>query len=107
MIGIGGTSMSGIAEILKRYGFIVTGSDASESELVDKLRESNIPVVVGHDLENLRKADLVVYSAAILETDIEMQEKMLTTQLRAAQEELKSAEKAEEEGIKNAAPKYA
>ena len=35
MIGIGGTSMSGIAEILKRYGFIVTGSDASESELVD------------------------------------------------------------------------
>ena len=74
MIGIGGTSMSGIAEILKRYGFIVTGSDASESELVDKLRESNIPVVVGHDLENLRKADLVVYSAAILETDIEMQE---------------------------------
>ena len=74
MIGIGGTSMSGIAEILKRYGFIVTGSDASESELVDKLRESNIHVVVGHDLENLRKADLVVYSAAILETDIEMQE---------------------------------
>ena len=74
MIGIGGTSMSGIAEILKRYGFIVTGSDASESELVDKLRESNIPVVVGHNLENLRKADLVVYSAAIPETDIEMQE---------------------------------
>ena len=74
MIGIGGTSMSGIAEILKRYGFIVTGSDASESELVDKLRESNIHVVVGHDLENLRKADLVVYSAAIPETDIEMQE---------------------------------
>ena len=74
MIGIGGTSMSGIAEILKRYGFIVTGSDASESDLVDKLRESNIHVVVGHDLENLRKADLVVYSAAILETDIEMQE---------------------------------
>ena len=74
MIGIGGTSMSGIAEILKRYGFIVTGSDASESELVDKLRENNIPVVVGHDFENLRKADLVVYSAAIPETDIEMQE---------------------------------
>ena len=42
-----------------------------------------------------------------LETEIEMQEKMLTTQLQAAQEELKSAEKAEEEGIKNAAPKYA
>ena len=74
MIGIGGTSMSGIAEILKRYGFKVTGSDASSSELVDKLKENNIPVVVGHDLENLRKADLVVYSAAIAETDIEIQE---------------------------------
>ena len=74
MIGIGGTSMSGIAEILKRYGFKVTGSDARSSELVDKLKENNIPVVVGHDLENLRKADLVVYSAAIAETDIEIQE---------------------------------
>ena len=74
MIGIGGTSMSGIATILKKWGFYVTGSDANASELVDKLKENNIPVVIGHDLDSLRKADLVVYSAAISPDDIEMQE---------------------------------
>lgn len=74
MIGIGGTSMSGIAIILNKYGFYVTGSDSNSSELVDKLKENNISVIVGHDLENLRKADLIVYSAAISDDDIEMQE---------------------------------
>lgn len=74
MIGIGGTSMSGIATILKKWGFYVTGSDANPSELVDKLKENNIPVVIGHDLDSLRKADLVVYSAAISPDDIEIQE---------------------------------
>lgn len=74
MLGIGGTSMSGIATILKKWGFYVTGSDASESELVEKLKNNGISVVIGHDLDNLRKADLVVYSAAISHDDIEMQE---------------------------------
>ena len=66
--------MSGIATILKKWGFYITGSDANSSELVDKLIENNIPVVIGHDLNSLRKADLVVYSAAISANDIEMQE---------------------------------
>lgn len=74
MIGIGGTSMSGIATILKKWGFYVTGSDASQSELTNKLEENNIHVVIGHDLESLKKADLVVFSAAIPKTDIELQE---------------------------------
>ena len=72
MLGIGGTSMSGIATILKKWGFYVTGSDANESELVDKLKNNGISVVIGHDLDNLRKADLVIYSAAISHDDIEM-----------------------------------
>ena len=42
MLGIGGTSMSGIATILKKWGFYVTGSDANESELVDKLKNNGI-----------------------------------------------------------------
>ena len=71
---IGGTSMSGIATILKKWGIYVTGSDANPSELVDKLIAENIPVTIGHDLDNLRKADLVVYSAAISKNDIEYQE---------------------------------
>ena len=74
MIGIGGTSMSGIATILKKWGFYVTGSDANQSELVDKLIENNIPVIIGHDLENIKGANLVVYSAAIPEDDVEMLE---------------------------------
>ena len=74
MIGIGGTSMSGIASILKKWGFYVTGSDANQSELVDKLIENNIPVIIGHDLENIKRANLVVYSAAIPEDDVEMLE---------------------------------
>ncbi len=74
MLGIGGTSMSGIATILKQWGFYVTGSDSNESELVNKLRQNHIHVAIGHDLDNLKKSDLVVYSAAISDDDMEMQE---------------------------------
>ena len=74
MLGIGGTSMSGIATILKKWGIYVTGSDANLTEYVIKLKNNGIPVVIGHDLDNLRKADLVVYSAAISTDDIEMLE---------------------------------
>ena len=74
MLGIGGTSMSGIATILKKWGIYVTGSDANLTEYVIKLKDNGIPVVIGHDLDNLRKADLVVYSAAISTDDIEMLE---------------------------------
>ena len=72
MIGIGGVSMSGIAEILKHWGFSVTGSDASQSEYTDNLISHGIPVKIGHDLENVVKADLVVYTAAIKQDDPEL-----------------------------------
>ena len=72
MIGIGGVSMSGIAEILKKWGFIVTGSDTHSSEITDRLIQNLIPVTIGHDLENLEKSDLVVYTAAISKDDIEL-----------------------------------
>ena len=74
MLGIGGTSMSGIAALLKNWGIYVTGSDANSSELTDSLIERNVPVTIGHDFANLRKADIVVYSAAIPANDPEMQE---------------------------------
>ena len=72
MIGIGGISMSGIAEILKFWGFHVTGSDSTKSESTDRLIQNGITVTIGHDLENLSKADIVVYSAAIRKDDIEL-----------------------------------
>ena len=72
MIGIGGVSMSGIAEMLKHWGFTVTGSDASYSPIIKKLQNSGIYVRIGHDVENLSKSDVVVYSAAIKDTDPEV-----------------------------------
>ena len=74
MLGIGGVSMSGIAEILHHWGIIVTGSDANDSEIIQKLQSNGIHVTIGHDLENLSKANLVVYTAAIAQDDIEFVE---------------------------------
>ena len=72
LIGIGGVSMSGIAEILHYWGFIVTGSDTSSSEITDKLIKNHIQVKIGHDLENVEKSNLVVYSAAVKKDDPEL-----------------------------------
>ncbi len=74
MIGIGGVSMSGIAAILKNFGFTVTGSDMSDSDSVKLLREKGIKVTVGHNLDDVAKSDVVVYSAAIKQDDPEMLE---------------------------------
>ena len=73
-IGIGGVSMSGIAEILHHWNFKVTGSDATASETTDKLNSHGIKVTIGHDLDNIKKCDLVVYTAAISKDDPELVE---------------------------------
>ncbi|MDO5379140.1 MAG: Mur ligase domain-containing protein, partial [Clostridia bacterium] len=65
MIGIGGSSMSGLAEMLRQRGVIVTGSDSVRSYMTDALSAKGIPVMIGHKAENIDGADLVVYSAAI------------------------------------------
>ena len=72
MIGIGGVSMSGIAEIMKHWGFTVTGSDRTESDTTRKLNLDGIHVVIGHDIKMLEKADVVVYTAAISKDDPEL-----------------------------------
>lgn len=74
MIGIGGVSMSGIAAILTKWGFNVTGSDWAKSEATDKLNSMGIKVTIGHNLEDVDNADVVVYSAAIKQDDPEMLE---------------------------------
>ena len=65
MIGIGGSSMSGLAEMLIDQGYTVTGSDRDETYLVHFVREKNATVFIGHKAENVHGADLIVYSAAI------------------------------------------
>lgn len=64
-IGIGGIGMSGIAEVLARLGFPVSGSDMSESETVRKLRGLGVKIFVGHAAANLAGAKVVVVSSAI------------------------------------------
>lgn len=70
MLGIGGVSMSGIAELLKYWGFTVTGSDRTSSAITDKLISNGIKVTIGNDDVNLLNANLVVYSAAIKPDDV-------------------------------------
>ena len=64
--GIGGVSMSGLAEILKSRGFAVSGSDRAESETVKHLERIGIPVATPQKAENITEdLDLVVFTAAI------------------------------------------
>ncbi len=71
MIGIGGSSMSGLAEMLLELGYQVRGSDGAESYIVDMLQEKGIAVTVGHSASNVFGADLIIYTAAIAEDNIE------------------------------------
>ena len=71
-IGIGGVSMSGIAHTLKHFGFNVYGSDAADSDTIRSLVDNGIAVTIGHNIENVKKADLVVYTAAISKSDPEL-----------------------------------
>ena len=65
LVGVGGVSMSPLAQVLHGAGVVVTGSDMHESAEVAHLRTLGIPVTIGHDEKNVHGAGLVVYSAAI------------------------------------------
>ena len=65
LAGIGGVSMSPLAEVLHKMGMVITGSDMHESATVDHLRSLGIPVAIGHRAENLGDAELVIRTAAI------------------------------------------
>ena len=65
-IGIGGISMSGLADILFAKGFTISGSDSKASELTDKLSAKGITINIGQTAANITdNIDLVVYTAAI------------------------------------------
>lgn len=65
MIGIGGSGMCPLAEILHSKGYILTGSDNNESDPLKRVKALGIKVFMGHDARNVEGAELVVYSAAI------------------------------------------
>lgn len=64
-VGIGGSGMCPIAEILFHEGFRLTGSDRSESDTLERIKGYGIPVYTEHKAENVDGAELVVYSAAV------------------------------------------
>ena len=64
-IGIGGISMSGLAEILIKNNYRVSGSDMQLSHITNKLKEKGAEIYIGHNGDNIKDADLVVYTAAI------------------------------------------
>ncbi len=71
MIGIGGSGMYPLAQVLHAKGYYLTGSDNNETDTLQAVRAMGIPVMLGQRPENLGDADLVVYSAAIARTNPE------------------------------------
>ncbi len=64
-VGIGGSGMSGIAEVFANLGYSVSGSDIAESSAVRRLRQMGIRIVIGHAAQNVEAADAVVTSSAV------------------------------------------
>lgn len=71
-IGIGGISMSGLAEILLNNGYKVSGSDRDASELTENLKEKGVEIYIGHSSANINDVNLVVYTAAIPQDNPEL-----------------------------------
>lgn len=72
LIGIGGVSMSGIAEILAERGYKVSGSDLNESKYFELLKKYDIKTFIGHAASNIGDADLIVKTSAIPDNNPEI-----------------------------------
>jgi UDP-N-acetylmuramate--alanine ligase len=72
-VGIGGSGMSGIAEVFCNLGYTVTGSDLSENPAVRRLRQLGVKIVIGHAADNVANADAVVISSAVKADNPEVQ----------------------------------
>jgi UDP-N-acetylmuramate--alanine ligase len=64
-VGIGGVSMSGIAEVLINQGFHVSGSDLRQTDATDHLKTMGADIYIGHSADNIKNADVIVISAAV------------------------------------------
>ena len=73
-VGIGGIGMSGIAEVLLNLGYTVTGSDLKESSITERLGSLGAKITRGHSSDNVKDADVVVYSSAVKPDNVELVE---------------------------------
>lgn len=71
-IGIGGSGMCPLAEILHNKGYVITGSDNNPGDNIDKLRSLGIKVTMGQKAENIEGAEMIVYTAALLSDNPEL-----------------------------------
>lgn len=72
-VGIGGVGMAGIAEVLLRQGYSVSGSDLAENSLTQWLRVMGAQIYRGHDAKNIQNADVIVRSSAVATDNVELQ----------------------------------
>ncbi len=72
-VGIGGSGMSGIAEILANLGYRVTGSDQKRNDAIERLEQLGAKVYAGHEASHVEGAHVVVYSSAVSRDNIEVQ----------------------------------
>lgn len=91
LIGIGGSSMSGIAEYLKTSGKKVTGSDRELNHNVLKLKDLGIDIALGHSKDNITNPDLVIYTKAASDDNPEL--------IEAKNKNIKIIERAEFMGL--------
>ncbi len=71
-IGIGGSGMNGIAQVLLNLGFNITGSDLKESSTIKQLKNMGAKIFIGHNETNVIGADVVVYSSAVTSENVEI-----------------------------------
>jgi UDP-N-acetylmuramate--alanine ligase len=71
-IGIGGAGMCGIAEVLLNQGYKITGSDLNRSATTERLQSLGAVIYMGHDSTNIDAADVVVYSSAVNNKNVEI-----------------------------------
>ena len=71
-IGVGGSGMFPLVQILLAQGHSISGSDNNPGETIDQERAMGVQVAIGHDAANVQNADAVVYSAAIMADNVEL-----------------------------------
>ena len=71
-IGIGGSGMCPLAEILHKEGYLLSGSDNNETDTLARIRSLGIPVAMGQRAENIEGAEMIVYTAALLKDNPEL-----------------------------------
>ena len=71
-VGIGGIGMSGLAIIMKELGFKVQGSDISANKNIDRVKQKNIKIYIGHKKQNINKSTILVISSAIKKNNSEV-----------------------------------